>query len=175
MANSKNSIFQHHQFSIFFHKIFMVWSLGYYWLMWRALVWLDIYSCEAVQHKLQNRKKWVFCVLGCFWAYVRQPHDHISRATPMPFSSTNSSNPRTNPWKFHEKISRRSWKTIFFLVGHFEFFVLAILIFFASSQRKKQPIHMRYHLFLHSGWFFQNLGIETVRTFMHRTAHWCVF
>ena len=29
---------------------------------------------------------------------------------------------------------------------------------------------MRYHLFLHYGWFFQNLGKETVRTFMHTTV-----
>ena len=29
---------------------------------------------------------------------------------------------------------------------------------------------MRYHFFLHYGWFFQNLGKETVRTFMHTTV-----
>ena len=28
---------------------------------------------------------------------------------------------------------------------------------------------MRYHFFLHYGWFFQNLGKEAVRTFMHTT------
>ena len=42
----------------------------------------------------------------CFWAYVGQPHDHISWAVPMPFASINSANPRTNPWEFHEKILR---------------------------------------------------------------------
>ena len=29
---------------------------------------------------------------------------------------------------------------------------------------------MRYHFFLHYGWFFQNLGKEAVRTFMHTTV-----
>ena len=29
---------------------------------------------------------------------------------------------------------------------------------------------MRYHFFLHNGWFFQNLGKEAVRTFMHTTV-----
>ena len=29
---------------------------------------------------------------------------------------------------------------------------------------------MRYHFFLHYGWFFQNLGEEAVRTFMHTTV-----
>ena len=29
---------------------------------------------------------------------------------------------------------------------------------------------MRYHLFLHYGWFLQNLGKETVRTNMHTTV-----
>ena len=30
---------------------------------------------------------------------------------------------------------------------------------------------MRYHFFLYHGWFFQNLGKEAVRTFMHSTVH----
>ena len=29
---------------------------------------------------------------------------------------------------------------------------------------------MRYHFFLHYGWFFQNLGKGAVRTFMHTTV-----
>ena len=29
---------------------------------------------------------------------------------------------------------------------------------------------MRYYFFLHYGWFFQNLGKEAVRTFMHTTV-----
>ena len=29
---------------------------------------------------------------------------------------------------------------------------------------------MRYHFFLQYGWFFQNLGKEAVRTFMHTTV-----
>ena len=29
---------------------------------------------------------------------------------------------------------------------------------------------MRYHFFLHYGWFFHNLGKEAVRTFMHTTV-----
>jgi hypothetical protein len=30
---------------------------------------------------------------------------------------------------------------------------------------------MRYHFFLHYGWFFQNLGKEGWLTFMHTTVH----
>ena len=56
------------------------------------------------------------------------------------------------------------WQTFsVFKVGHFDFF-------FASSQGKKQPVYMRYHFFLHYGWFFQNLGKEAVRTLMHTTV-----
>ena len=51
----------------------------------------------------------------------------------------------------------------FFWVGHFEFF-------FTSFQWKTQPFHMKCHFFLHYGWFFQNLGKEAVRTFMHTTV-----
>ena len=32
---------------------------------------------------------------------------------------------------------------------------------------------MRYHFFLHYGWFFQNLGKEGWRTFMHTTVTKC--
>ena len=66
----------------------------------------------------------------------------------------------------------RSWKMSFFWGGHFEFSKSAILnFFFASSLWKIQPFYMRYHFFLHYGWFFQNLGKEAVRNFMHRTVH----
>jgi hypothetical protein len=34
---------------------------------------------------------------------------------------------------------------------------------------------MRYHFFLHYGWFFQNLGKEAVRTFMHTTVSSKIF
>ena len=55
----------------------------------------------------QKQAKNVFFVFsGFFWAYVGQPHDHIGWATTMPFTSINPTNPRTNPWKFHEKILR---------------------------------------------------------------------
>ena len=58
---------------------------------------------------------------------VGQPHDHIGWATSMLFASINTINPRTNPWKFREKILR---------IGSFEnlsFFESAILIFFFAS------------------------------------------
>ena len=51
-----------------------------------------------------------------------------------------------------------------FWVSHFDFF-------FASYQWKTQPIYMRYHFFLHYGWFFQNLGKEGRRIFMHTTVY----
>ena len=68
----------------------------------------------------KNTKK---AFLACFRAYVRQPHGHIRWASSMPFASTNPTNPRTNLWKFREKILR---------IGDFEkrcFFESAILNF----------------------------------------------
>ena len=65
----------------------------------------------------------------------------------------------------------QSWKTRFFWGGHFEFLSRPFWIFFASSHLRKQPVSMRYNFFLHYGWFFQNLGKEAVRTFMHTTVH----
>ena len=71
-------------------------------------------------------KKCVFCVFRLFWAYVGQPHGHISWAKPMPFVSINSTNPRTNPWEFHEKILRIGE------AGKWGFFEAAILNFLSQ-------------------------------------------
>ena len=64
----------------------------------------------------------------------------------------------------------RSWKI--------SFFNQPFWFFFSKKKKKmlhfnknKQPVQMRYHFFLHYGWFFQNLGKEAVRNFMHRTVH----
>ena len=61
--------------------------------------------------------------LGCFGAHARQPHNHIGWATSMPYSSINPTNPRTNPWNFHEKILRIGG------AGKWDFFEAAILNF----------------------------------------------
>ena len=79
---------------------------------------------EAVRHKLKSSQKTQKAhFFACFWAYVGHPHDHISWATPMPLASINSTNPRTNPWNFHEKILKiwRCWKMSFFLRRPFWF------------------------------------------------------
>ena len=84
--------------------------------MHRAAMWLNLYGCETVQHKLKNRHVY----LACFWAYVGQPLNPIGWATSMIFISINPTNPRTNLWYFCQKILR---------VGDFEnlsFYELAI-------------------------------------------------
>jgi hypothetical protein len=62
-------------------------------------------------------------------------------------------------WKSNE--NWRSWKM--------RFFEAAILNYFFQKKKKNCVIsnHMRYHFFLHYGWFLQNLGKEAVRTNMH--------
>ena len=131
--------------------------------MQRALVWPNLYGHEDVHHKLKNRQKCIFVFLGCFCAYVGQPQDHIGWVTPMPFSSINLINSSTNPGNFHEKIMRIG------RAGKWCFFESAILIFF-SEKEKKQPVHMRYDLFLQYGWFLQNLGKDFIWTNMHTTV-----
>ena len=58
------------------------------------------------------------------------------------------------------------------------FFESAILNYFFSKKQNillhlnenKQPVHMRYYLFLQYGWFLQNLGKDFIRTNMHTTV-----
>ena len=97
---------------------------------------------EMKQKKKNLEKKAFFVFLGCFWAYVGQPHDHIGWDKSMPFASINPTNPRTNPWNFHEKILRiggaKKWGLYpFFWVGHFEFFFSRKNYFFCFISMKR--------------------------------------
>ena len=113
--------------------------------------------------------------LGRFWAYVRQPHGHIGWATSMPFAPINPTNPTTDPWNFWKKILRiggaGKWPFFFFLSRPFwiYFFKKFYFLFFFPMQIIL-AVHMRYHLFLHCGYFLQNLGKDAVRTNMHTTV-----
>ena len=80
-----------------------------------------IVRLSDISSKQPKNSKNTFFV--CFWAYVGQPHDHLSWVLPMPFASINSTIPRTNPWEFHEKILRIGG------AGKWGFFKAAILKF----------------------------------------------
>ena len=92
--------------------------------MRRVLIWLNLYG-----HEPKNTK---IALFACFWTYFGQPHNHIGWTTSKPFASINPTNPRTNPWKFHEKILRigGAGKWVFFWGGHFEFLSRPFWIFF---------------------------------------------
>jgi hypothetical protein len=68
-----------------------------------------------------------FVFLGCFCAYVGQPHNHIGWATSMSFASINPTNPWTNPRNFHNFY----WE-LGILKNSF-FFELAILKIFCQN------------------------------------------
>ena len=51
-----------------------------------------------------------------------------------------------------------SWKMTFF-----GFWLLGFSILFFPNENQL-GVHMRYHLFLHYGWFLQNLGKDFIQT-----------
>ena len=75
----------------------------------------------------------------------------------------------------HEIFTKKYWE-----LAELEndlFFRRPFWIFFFKKKKKlhhlnenKQPVHMRYHLFLHYEWFLQNLGKDFIRTNMHTTV-----
>ena len=107
----------------------------------------------------------VFVFLGCFWAYVSQPHCHIGWARSMPFASFNPTNTRTNLWNFHKNILRIGdlEKLSFFWVSHFG-------IFFASSPWKSVNI---YRLARMGRNFDDYPGFQPKTTFLYYFAHDC--
>jgi hypothetical protein len=160
----QNVIFQLRQFSIFFRENFTDWSLGKQdWLMQRASMWLNLCGRKAVRHLLKKGVKTQKRHFYPFFYLTWQPDSHIDWVTLMPFTSINSTNPRTNLWNFREKILRigGAGKLLFFEFGFwllgFEFF-----FFFFFSQWKSACLNMRYHLFLHYGWFLQKLGKDFI-------------
>ena len=107
--------------------------------MQRALMWLNLYGCEAVWHKLENRQKMqaknaFFVFLGHFWANVRQSHDHIGWATSIPSPSiwaTSIPFPSIVPIQgpipeiFTKKYGELAvLKISVFWIGHFDYFFL---------------------------------------------------
>ena len=88
--------------------------------LWSCCSLKIVITIVLTQKQPKNTKN-TFC--ACFWAYVGQPHSHINCAIPMPFASINSTNPRTNPWNFHEKMLRIG------RAGKWGFFEAAILNF----------------------------------------------
>jgi hypothetical protein len=95
--------------------------------MRRALMYLNLYGCEAVRHKGKNSLKTQ--ILHFLPVFALMLDSHIGWDKSMPFASINPTNPRTNPWNFHKQILR---------IGDFEkctFFESAILNFF--FQKKK--------------------------------------
>ena len=57
----------------------------------------------------------------------------------------------------------------FFWGGHFDFFFKKNLFFLLHLR------YIRYNLFLHYGWFLQNLAKEAVWNNMHTTVPWILF
>ena len=59
----------------------------------------------------------------------------------------------------------------FFWVSYFEFFFFKKNFFLLHLNENKQPVHMRYHLFLNYGLILQNLGKDFIPTNMHTTVY----
>ena len=140
----------------FFEWFFWYFFMKFLWFgPWVSRIdWCEEHWCDSTYMvmRLSNiSSKTVF--LGCFWAYVGQPHDHISWAIPMPFSSINSTSPRTNPWKFHEKILRigGAGKWGFFEAAILNFLSWPFWIFFCFIS-VKNPAHLYEVSFFSALW-----------------------
>ena len=102
------------------------------WVIW--INWCKGHWCGSTYMAMRlsyisskTGKKCIFCVFRLFLSLcltASRPY-RLSHTNAL-FASINPSNQRTNPWNFWEKILRigGTGKWVFFLVGHFEFFLL---------------------------------------------------
>jgi hypothetical protein len=97
-------------------------------------------GCPTQGQKQPKTEHFVF--LGCFYPYVKQPHNHIGWAISVPLASINPTNQRTNPWNFHCEKNLR--------ICHFEKWPFWKIGRFGSYFPKKFffliPIKMRLNL-----------------------------
>ena len=120
MADTKNWVFQNHQFSIFFVKISGIgpWVRRIKWCKghWYGSIYMVVRLSNT---RSKAGKKCIFCVFCMF----RQPGNHIGWTTSMHFTSIYPTDPRTNLWNFNKTISRIGGfeKLVFFWVDHFDF------------------------------------------------------
>ena len=101
-------------------------------LIQRALMWLNLFGHQAVKNAF-----FAFAFLAIFWAYIRQPDNHIGWATLLFISIYPTNQSLKFSWKKIENWG--SWKFQFFWVGHFEFFQKQ-RHFFLLHHHEKQSI-----------------------------------
>ena len=93
---------------------------------------LDWFSWGCSKKKFFWRTKFK---ITFFCSSVRQPHNHISWATSMPFISINRTNPRTNLWNFK---NWRFWKMAILKNRPFWIFFSKKNIFFLLYSHENQ-------------------------------------
>ena len=121
--------------------------------------------------------KCIFCVFRLFLSLCR------TASRPYRLSHTNAL--RINQFYTSkdqsQKFSRKNienWRSpendllfrFWFLV--FGYWVVQKKFFLFFLNEKTKGFHMRQHLFLHYGWFLQNLEKGFIRTNMHTTVHY---
>ena len=119
-------------------------------------MWLLLYGRQAVQHKLKKGLKMQFLCLYTFFDLTDSLTtilvEHINA-----FCMNLSYSPKDQSLKFSRKNIEnwRSWKMTFFwfLVPGYWGFQNFCFLFFPNENQG--GFHMRYHLFLHYGWFFR--------------------
>ena len=138
------------------------WSLGKQdKLMQRALIWLNLNGCQA---------KCIFTPFLSLHRTARQPY-RLSHITALPINLSYS--PKDQSLKFSQKNIEnwQSWKMTFCFV--FLFLVIGVfkICFLFFRNENHHGFHMRQRLFLHYGWFLQNLEEGFIRTNMHTNVH----
>ena len=107
-CKNKSTFFWYSEYDFWFggiHKLHWCFSMDIF-CQCPFIGLFEFFIYTVSEGKAKQPKNAFFVFLGCFWAYVRQPHDHISWAELMAFASINPTNPRTNLWNFHEKFLR---------------------------------------------------------------------
>ena len=94
------------------------------------MIWYDTIRYNTICYdkipKLKNRQNMFFCVfLGCFWAYVGQPH-RLSHTNALCINQSYLTKNQCR--KFLQK-NIENWRNRAFLVSYFDFFSKKVLAF----------------------------------------------
>ena len=105
----------------------------------------------------------------CFLAIFELMSDSLTTTQVEPNQCPSHQSILLTQGPIHENFMKKYWELA--KLESEVFLSQPFWIFLLHLYENKQPVHMRYHLFLHYGWFLQNLGKDFIRTNMHTTVY----
>ena len=141
--------------------------------MWRKLVWLNLYGCETVWHKLKNRQKMHF---WCFWGVFELMSDSLTATKVETNQCPSHQSILLTQGPIHEIFMKKYWE----LTKPWKWLLFSFLVFGYWVVQKKFFLVFLYErnqggsyevAFIPAPWMVSSESLKgCIRTNMHTTV-----